>query len=206
MADADSRLTPRDPAYRRIADVTAKLWIYPKSMTSEDVTRLLKIQPTDAHNKGDVWVTTGRGRIRRKPLTLWMLSSEHEVQSTDLRDHLDWLLRRLEGVTFELGALQRAEGTKMLISCVWHPTDNNTCGAVLWPEQMALLAKLGLECEFDVYFFDIERSTSRCEGAALELLKKERALTNRDGWSIRDDGVLADADGRAAGSLADYEP
>ena len=205
MADADSRLTPHDPAYRHIADMRAYLAIYPESMTSEDVTRLLKIEPTKAHNKDDAWVTA-RGHIHRKPRTLWMLSSEHEVQSADLRDHLDWLLRRLEGAIFELGSLQRAKGTRMRVSCVWHPTDDNTCGAVLWPEQMALLAKMGLECSFDVYLFEIDRSTSRREGAALELLKKERALTNRSGWRIRDDGVLVDAGGRAAGALADYMP
>ena len=205
MGDVDSRLTPRDPAYRCIADMAATLLVYPKSVTSEDVTRLLKIQPTEAHNKGDVWVAD-RGRIHRQPLTLWMLSSEHEVQSADLRDHLDWLLRRLEGSLFELGALQRTEGTVMWITCVWHPTHNNTGGPALWPEQMALLAKLNLACAFDVYFFEIDRSTSRHEGTALELLKKERALANRDGWRIRGDGSLADADGRAAGALADYEP
>jgi hypothetical protein len=43
----------------------------------------------------------------------------------------------------------------MRVNCVWWSAAGHG-GPTLWPEQMAALAALNLECSFDVYFFGDE--------------------------------------------------
>ena len=127
------------------------LCIYPGSSSSDDVSTLLGINPTRAHDKGKL-METPSGRRRKASLTAWLLSSDGIVESKDLRDHLDWLLQKLSGLTREILTLQEEENTKMSVCCTWISAAGHN-GPVLWPEQMETLAKLNLECGFDFYFF-----------------------------------------------------
>lgn len=86
-----------------------------------------------------------------------MLSTEKLVNSKDIREHLDWLLYKLEPKSSNIAKLQILEDISMAIDCVWRSL-NWHGGPTLWPEQMKAMANLGLECAFDIYFVGNEDS------------------------------------------------
>jgi len=91
------------------------------------------------------------GRTRVGKQNAWFLSSEDHVASTDVRDHLNWLLRTLLPNSRALRELQRHAGIKMYVFCPWW-SKRGGGGPSLWSEQMKGLADLDLE--FTVGFAD----------------------------------------------------
>ena len=147
----NSRTNPYDPLYPSCRETRAELRIYPEFCSAEDITEILRIEPTESHNKGSLH-TNAIGRTRRARCTGWFLSSEDHVRSKDLRDHLDWLLTNLSGAEAKLRSLQQEDGMNMTVYCIWWSAAYHN-GPTLWPEQMGTLARLNLECGLDVYFF-----------------------------------------------------
>ena len=96
---ASSRHKPRETD-------EAVLLIYSAERSVGEITDFLGIKPTPRRG----------GRLRtdsmRRPLppTGWFLSSKGEVDSGDVVDHLDWLIRRLANVETRLLELQGREG------------------------------------------------------------------------------------------------
>jgi len=148
-----SRRVPYDDDYETCERTCAKLLIYPESMDPDLVTERLGIRPTQVNKKGALRPTF-RGE-RPWPLNAWFLSSEGEVSSRDVRRHLDWLLARLVAAGDELRALQQQDGIRMSITCIWWSAHGDG-GPTLWPEQMKLMAELGLECCFELAFYGDE--------------------------------------------------
>lgn len=142
----ESRLNPIIRDYRGCDETRVTLCIYPENLNVEGVTKILRIEPTDARNKGHVHINS-IGRRRVTPRNVWFLESEPNVQSKDMRHHLDWLIRQLDGREERLYQLQRMPGMKMTVRCVWWADGGD--GPVLWPEQMAGIARFNLECAFD---------------------------------------------------------
>lgn len=89
------------------------------------------------------------------PKNAWFLSSEQNVNSRDLRRHLDWLLARLAPAGEALRRLQQEQDVRMSVICIWWSAHGGG-GPTLWPEQMKVMAELGLECGFEVAFFGNE--------------------------------------------------
>lgn len=96
-------------------------------------------------------ITNSHGRTREIVIAGWFLSSKGYVNSKDLRDHLDWLLTRVEPSAGALKKLQNCPNVTMGIDCVWRSLAGHG-GPVLWPEQMNRMSTLNLECSFDIYF------------------------------------------------------
>lgn len=216
-----SRLTLRDSSYPSCEETRVELRVYPGSQSAEEVTEFLGIEPTEKHNKGDCH-TNSIGRTRVAPSTGWFLSSEHQVSSKDLRDHLDWLLTRITGTESKLLALQDEKDMKMWVTCVWW-SKAGFGGPTLWPEQMMALAKLNLECGFDIYYFGNEEDESLVNESclevgsdleswiqawpqALELLKQGHGVPSSQCGLICDNGEYVDDSGRIVGSLLDLVP
>lgn len=147
----ESRRTPIDHAYATCDRTCAKLLIYPIKLRHEEITRILGVQPSEAQNVGDS-ILTIKGTTRLAKNTFWMLSSEKEVVSKDIRAHLDWLLDRLLTAATGLQELQSSSANKMAVSCIWWSRYGEG-GPTLWPEQMRKLCDLNLECTFDVGFY-----------------------------------------------------
>lgn len=55
------------------------------------VTEILHLSPTLAYRKGEIFKRS-RGHEVRGRTNLWLLSSEGRVQSSELKDHLEYLL------------------------------------------------------------------------------------------------------------------
>ena len=143
-------MTPVNHEYGTCERVCVDLRIYPSDLRHEDITELLRIEPTETQNKGDD-IPTARGTSRTAKVTLWSLASEGNVPSRDLRAHLDWLLERLVNSHDALRELQRCHDVKMSVCCVWWSRSGHG-GPTLWPEQMRQLADLNLECSFEIQF------------------------------------------------------
>lgn len=157
--EASSRRTPYDDNYPTCERTCAKLLIYPSSMDPDLITARLKIVPTQVSKKGEVW-RTARGHERTWPLNAWFISSEDKVESKDVRRHLDWRLDQLQPVKGSLLEMQSMPEMKMSIECVWWSAHGQG-GPTLWPEQMQRMAELGLECGFDIAFFDEDESEQK---------------------------------------------
>lgn len=78
------------------------------------------------------------------------LSSHDHVFSRDLRRHLDWLLKKLEGRAEALAKLRR-QGVTTEIFCPWH---GEYGGPALWPSHMKGIAELDLDLALEYSWAD----------------------------------------------------
>ena len=146
-----ARRIPIDDDYATCERTVAKLLIYPGKLNPDEISRTLEITPSETRTKGRQY-TNSLGRTWSCPLNAWFLSSEGMVSSKDLRRHLNWLLDQVEPKGLQLLELQNEPGLGMTVNCVWWSVGGQG-GPTLWPEQMERLAKLNLECAFDISFF-----------------------------------------------------
>lgn len=147
-----SRITSVSSDFESCAECFARLMIYPGLTHPDELTKLLKIQPT-AINVAGSSVKNSRGVIRNIKESGWFLDTEQHVSSKDIREHLDWLIAKIMPHRSELKVVQEMNDVKMTVKCVWFSQFGHS-GPVLWPEQMRALADLDLECSFDVYFMN----------------------------------------------------
>lgn len=150
----DSRSTPYDRDYSGCERCDISLLIYTGEHDPKVVSDILGVQPTSYVRSGEKSVNS-LGRTFVGKINGWFLSSEKEVDSKDLRPHLDWLLDVLEPRRAGLAELQRLRGVTMRVNCIWWSTGSG--GPVLWPEQMIRLAQVNLECAFDLSFYGEEQ-------------------------------------------------
>jgi len=112
-----------------------------------EVTSLVKASPTSTQKKGDLRSEEKQQSYKK---TGWWISSKGLVSSKDSRDHLDFILSKLDGAD---------EGFKVLHSrgflmdlCVRWDSLSGHGGPTLSPVQMARLAELEIEVWFEIYF------------------------------------------------------
>ena len=142
--------SPIDSGYPNCKETHAELRIYLGSGLAGDVAKRLGIEPTETQDADEV-VENSTSRNSKASSTGWFLSSEGQVDSKELVDHVDWLLAKLAGAESALLGFQEQRDTKMTVACVWWSADGHG-GPYLKPAQMRALAGLNLECSFDVYF------------------------------------------------------
>jgi hypothetical protein len=81
-------------------------WLEPRR-----VTEILHTQPTLAYRKGEVYKRDSRGHAAHGRTGLWLLSTEKRVPSTEVIDHLRYLI----GVLFPDGADDRINPLRHLL-------------------------------------------------------------------------------------------
>ena len=79
----------------------------------------------------------------------WFLSSQEDVFSLDVSEHISWILRQMEGGT-DLGGLADA-GCRVRISCLWE-SEGLGGGPALDQSLLRRLADQSIDLEFDIYF------------------------------------------------------
>lgn len=146
----ESHRTAIDKAYPSCESVHVELLIYLDGQASL-VTDALELVPSYSQDEGQL-IVNSRGHKRLANNTFWCLSSENTVSSKDVRHHLSWLISVLAPKKSALLNLQRQPGLTMTVNCTWWSKGSG--GPTLWPEQMGQLAKLNLECTFDIYCSD----------------------------------------------------
>ncbi len=150
MSITDTMITPVAKDYMTCSECYAELLIYPNLTHPDEITKFLGISATQINVIGKK-VTNSKGKTREIKMSGWFLSSRDNVISKDLRDHIDWILIRLSATKAGLHEVQNICGVKITLKCTWRSKYGHS-GPVLWPQQMATMAELGLECSFDIYF------------------------------------------------------
>lgn len=145
-----TRATPYNYDYPTCERTYSELRVYSDSLTPSKIEMLLGLSPTSSQEKGASWISS-RGTKKQNRINGWFLSSDQIILSKDLRHHLDWLICKLEPAGSNLKKLQKMD-CSINIHCVWWSVHGDG-GPTLWPEQMLALAKLNLECSFDICFY-----------------------------------------------------
>ena len=147
--------------YPTCAETKATLRIYHDQLDPESVSNQLSLTPTVSQRKGGVPAS----RWASKPAAIggWFLSTEGKVISKDCRRHIDWIIESLVGRGDVLRQF-REDGCRTEISVYWVSAYGNG-GPMVSPHSMARLGVLGLELQFDIYFFedDTQASDNRSE-------------------------------------------
>jgi hypothetical protein len=89
------------------------------------VTEILHTKPTTAYHKGEVYKRDRRGNEARGRTGLWLLSSEGHVQSSDVNDHLRYLIGVLfpdRSTSKHLRDLLRDGYIEVDVPVFWHGT------------------------------------------------------------------------------------
>jgi hypothetical protein len=113
------------------------------------VSEALGLQPDKVRVKGERWKTRAGWSSVPARVSGWFFGSKGQVDSKDVRRHLDWLLDQIEPHAAALKSIQAAGG-RMTVSCYWSSAWGHG-GPTLSPSIMSRLADLGLEIWFDVY-------------------------------------------------------
>jgi len=149
-----------DPSYFNLIDdeyntckmTYVELCIYGEDLNPAFVTARLGIESSTRQKTGETWGNIG-GCDHQHKVESWLLSSRGQVESRDVRRHLDWLLEKLVPAQQQILKLQTMRGVKMTVRCGWRSAYGDG-GPALWPQQMSSLAELNLECSFEVLFFE----------------------------------------------------
>jgi len=80
------------------------------ALEPQRITEILHTAPTTAYRKGQVYKRS-RGREVRGRTGVWLLSSKGHVQSSDLNEHLSYLLR----ILFPIGSNDRASSLRDIL-------------------------------------------------------------------------------------------
>src|SRR5688572_9839067 len=82
-----------DDSYSTCVETYSTLRIFSDTISPDEITKLLQIQPTDRFQKGD---SHSQGKLKRKT-NGWFYSTEKLSPSKDTRRHMDLILNALDG-------------------------------------------------------------------------------------------------------------
>lgn len=133
-----------DDSYPTCSETHVSLCLYHATSDPEGASTTLGITPSKSARSGG-----NDMRPTRRPSS-WILSSDDQVDSRDIRRHLDWLLSQLVGNEAGLHQLTDA-GWRGVVSCYWMSATGHG-GPWITSPQMRALGELGLELQFDIYF------------------------------------------------------
>lgn len=106
------------------------------------ITGAIGLSPTFEVHVGDVFPA----RTRPRTEGIWSLSTEGLVRSTDVNEHVDWLLDRLPD---DLKA-RIPDGARLRMHCAWHSATGHG-GPHLAVQTLRRIADAGLDLDFDFY-------------------------------------------------------
>lgn len=135
-----------DDNYKSCHETYVTLRIYSDSISPEEISNSLHMQPTDSTTKGEV-VGIKTKKVRKH--NGWFLTSDGIVDSKDCRRHFDYLADKINPFKDELKEL-KSKGCEIDISCFWS-SENGQGGPTLSPKQLKKLSELEIEIWFDIY-------------------------------------------------------
>lgn len=116
------------------------------TLDPEQITPALGLTPDRASKAGDL-----RGKTTSTwQHGFWSISTENEVQSQNLEEHIARLLDKLEPVSRQLAAIRESSEIHARVFCFWE-TNRMNDGIELSPDLMGRLARLNLQVGIDIY-------------------------------------------------------
>ena len=126
----------------------ATLCIYlPDNEDPNAITKKLGLQPSRIQVKGEIRF----GKVKKWP-TAWFLGTSEQVQSKDVRRHIDWLVEQIKDNLTFIKQLQDTD-SEVHISCYWASASGHG-GPMLDQDILKRIADLGIGISFDIYFAD----------------------------------------------------
>ena len=145
-----------DDRYDTCDETYVTLRVYSGDLPPKEVTDILGVKPTDLCLKGkgcykyqENQLILEKTRNKEKIKNGWFLSSEDEVNSKDLRRHLDWILDKIISKKDELFELKKVIEF-IDISCYWR-SKHGMGGPTLSTFQLKRLAELEIEIWFEFF-------------------------------------------------------
>lgn len=132
--------------YKSCHETFVTLRIYSDTLSPEEISTVLQLQPSDSTTKGEV---VGINKKRTRKHNGWFLTSDGFVASKDCRRHIDYLVDKISPFKGELKELEN-KGCSIDISCFWS-SENGQGGPTLSPKQLKRLAELEIDLWFDIY-------------------------------------------------------
>jgi hypothetical protein len=124
----------------------ATLCIYlPDNANPTALSEKLNIQPSRLQTKGEI----RNGKVKNWP-TAWFLETSDQVQSKDVRRHINWLLEHIEDQSDIIKQLQNTD-TEVHISCFWASATGHG-GPMLDQDILKRISNLNIGISFDIYF------------------------------------------------------
>jgi hypothetical protein len=140
-----------DDNYPTCAATFSTLRIFGDRISPAEITRILKIKPTKAFQKGEPF---SKRRLFRKT-NGWFLCTEKLVKSKDTRRHIDIILKAI-GRKGRAIKLLRQRGCHLDITSFFL-TNGSAGGPWLMPYQMLKLGNFGIDVSWDIYFHEEDK-------------------------------------------------
>ena len=140
-----------DDNYRTCVSTSARLRVMGEELDPQAITLALGVEPTRTQVRGEL---PAPGSNHPYKYSGWFLETQGNVQSRDVRRHIDWLLSKVVGKGETFSKL-RSEGHLTDVCCPWFSIGQG--GPTLGAAQMSGLSELGVELWFDVYFAEEDR-------------------------------------------------
>ena len=128
--------------------------IWGKDLDPQEISARLGVPASYGHRRGDP--RNGKGRW---PEGIWTLTSEEQVGSTDLQQHIEWLLDRLEPVRDSLQALLAGPAYHADVFCFWESATGHG-GPAFSAAFLRRFAVWNLDLGLDVYFAEPDEVAS----------------------------------------------
>jgi Domain of unknown function (DUF4279) len=148
-----SRLaTSKTKSNPRTLEAFASLRFFGDRLEPRRITEILDTMPTLAYRKGDVFKKSMGQEIRGRT-GLWLASSEGHVNSTDLNEHLDYLLTIVfsddtEDKLSRLRILMHEAGIEADATCFWYG-EHGARAPVIRDDIRSRFARIPAEVEED---------------------------------------------------------
>lgn len=140
-----NRQSDYDHDYPTCQETYSTLRIFSEDVTPEEITKILRFQPTKSFLKGEVH---GKQGLQYKT-NGWLYCTKELVTSRDSRRHIDLILSKIEESESDMATLL-SKGCEIDIFSYW--VSRGQGGPALWPEQMVKLGSLRIEIGWDIYF------------------------------------------------------
>jgi len=134
--------------YPTCRETSAMMRIFSDDIDPAYISRMLGVEPSSVQVKGERKYPKKAEYINEE--NGWFLDSEKEVQSRDLRRHLEWLLEKMKNCHQELKELS-SKGAEITIFCPWESATGQG-GPKMDPRQMKVLGELNIELLFEFWY------------------------------------------------------
>ena len=139
--------------YETCNRTSVNLLVYTGEESADMVNSLTGVTATIIRKKGEV-IELSSGRSRVTPLNAWFLLSEDNVDSKDMRRHLDWMIEKINSFNIKLNEL-KSNGYEVRLECIWW-SKYNTGGPTVYSRQLSIIGDFGLDLEFEFAYYGDE--------------------------------------------------
>jgi len=127
--------------------IEVSLRILGDSLSPDDVTEALNIEPTRSHFKGDETLSS-KGKKRVMKSGYWELDAREKHDSMQLIDHLNYLLKIIKACNQDIKSLAGCQSVEF--SIILGTANDNTIEFALDSEILKQIVEIGVDLHFTI--------------------------------------------------------